>query len=219
MIITFFGPVGVGKTTVLARYAFWEHIKKKFGKSQYREVLANLPCKHTKYFCKSDIGVKDTSGCLILWDEIAIDLNNRAYKDMKQNLIEHLKLHRHYKEDIYIFSQSYDDMDITLRRLSNRFYLLKRCTIWPHFVKALRITKTISIDEKTHEITDAYQFDHWLVRWLTTKRYYMPLYWHMFDSWTAPPLKKWEFTEKNESNKLDTKDLKSDKLDSKNGKA
>ena len=135
-----------------------------------------------------DLGSTDMSDSLILCDEMGVDWNNRRFKDLTDDTIRFLKYHRKYHSDIIGFSQSYIDMDVTIRRLSTRMYLLKRCWFWPWCTKALRITKTISIDDNTHDIVDAYQFDNLFIRLFTTKRFYMPLYWHMFDSWDAPKL-------------------------------
>lgn len=190
MITIYFAPPGVGKTTLAARFVFWEWVRSKFHRNKYSRVLCNFPCIHSYEFDTDMIGSVDMSDSLILIDEIGISMNNRKWADMSQDMIKHLKLHRHYKEDIIGFSQSYQDMDITVKRLATEYRLLKKCWFWPYTVKALRITKTISIDDNTHEIVDAYQFDPWYIRFFTTKRYYLPLYWHMFDSWEAPKLPK-----------------------------
>lgn len=195
MIKIYFAPPGVGKTTLAARFVFWEWIRSKLHRNRYKRVLCNFPCAHSFEFDTKQIGFVDMSESLVLIDEIGIDMNNRNWANMPQETIRALKLHRHYKIDIIGFSQSYMDMDTTIKRMATEYRLLKKCWLWPFTVKALRITKTISIDDNTHDIVDAYQFDPWYIRWLTTKRYYMPLYWHMFDSWNAPKLPKAVFKE------------------------
>lgn len=193
MISIYFAPPRTGKTTFLARIALIEHIKKKIGISNYVKVFANFPCKYTYQFDPyNDFGVYDMTdeangNVLILWDEIGISLNNRAYKLMSQSTIEAFKLHGHRHQDIIGCSQDYNDCDITVRRLATEFRLLKRCWFWPNMGKALRIHKSVGISEEK-EIIDAYQFDPLPIRIFTTRRFYMPLYWHMFDSWECKKL-------------------------------
>ena len=197
MITIYFAPPGVGKTTILSRYSLWNYILSKFHLNRYNKVFSNFPCKYSWKFDKEDIG-KYSLGSeteqpnLILLDESSIEFNNRDYKTMEKVQRDHFKLHRHYKEDWIIASQSYDDMDVTLRRLCDTMYLLKRCTILPYHVKAIRIRKFVQVDDEHHTIVDGYQFDPWYLRPFTTKRFYLPFYWHMFDSWDAPhlPFKK-----------------------------
>lgn len=198
MITIYFAPPGVGKSTLAARFAMLEHIRSKLGISRYDRVYCNFPCKYTYQFDIDDYGKFNTGGSdkgsLILIDEIGICHNNRDWKSLSKETRDHYKLHRHYKEaDIIGFSQSYEDMDTTVRRLCTRMYLLRKCTILPYHVKALRITKQVTIDDERHEIVDGYSFDPWWLRWLTTKRYYLPFYWHMFDSWSCPQLPDKEF--------------------------
>ena len=106
----FFGVPGSGKTTLAAKFV---HDNLKHG----IKTFSNVPIKGALLFETSDLGVYDISdGCMVL-DEAGIAFNNRKFKTLSQSTIEWLKLHRHYGiRDIYVFSQSYDDMDITLRR-------------------------------------------------------------------------------------------------------
>lgn len=193
MITIYFAPPRTGKTTFAARIAFWEHIKSKFGLSHYKRIYANFPCKYTYFFNpyedfgKYNMCEEDGSNTLILWDEIGISLNNRAYKTLSQATIEAFKIHGHRHQDIIGLSQDYSDCDITVRRLATEFRLLRRCWFWPNTCKALRIKKSVGISEDK-DIIDAYEFDPLPVRIFTTRRFYMPLYWHMFDSWEAPKL-------------------------------
>lgn len=193
MISIYFAPPRTGKTTFLARIALREHIKKKLGISNYDRVFANFPCKYTYEFDPyTDFGAFDMSNSLILWDEIGISLNNRAYKTMSQATIEAFKIHGHRHQDIIGCSQSFCDCDITVRRLATEFRLLQKCWFWPNMGKALRIIKNVGISDD-QDIIDAYKFDPLPVRLLTTRRFYMPLYWGMFDSWEARKLPHKEF--------------------------
>lgn len=194
MITVYYGPPGVGKTTVLARYAFCNFIRSKLHLPCYPRVFCNYPMKHTYQFSKKDFGVYDMSDSLILIDESSIDYNNRKFKDLPMSTIEHAKTARHYKEDIIMCSQAFNDTDVTFTRLATRYYLLRKSKI-PNHIKALRITKAADIDKDTHQPIDGYTFDFWLLRLFTTRRFYAPLYWHMFDSWECKklPTKKFKY--------------------------
>lgn len=198
MITVFFAPPGVGKTSLAARFAWWEWFRSKFHRNKYWRVYANFPLKHTYTFEKSDIGIFDFSSSddeddvLNLLDEAGIDFNSRRFKEMTDQQIQHFKEHRHYREDWYVFSQSFD-VDKVIRDLTPRLYYLKKCLIWPYTIKALRIHKSLVVDKEQKQLLDGYEFDPWFLRIFTTRRYYLPPYWGMFDSWNKRPLKFKEF--------------------------
>lgn len=192
MITIFFAPPGAGKSTFCARFAWWNWFLKKFKLNTYERVLCNFPVKHTYLFEKDDIGVFDLSDgkktTLVLLDEVSVEFHARMYKSLQAYQIEHFKKHRKYHEDFIIFSQVFDDMDKVLRDLAPRLYYIKKSLFFPFTVKALRLRKSIMVDKDKHQVIDGYEFDPWYLRWLTTKRCYLPFYWGMFDSWDAPDL-------------------------------
>ena len=203
MITIYFGSPGVGKSTLLARFAFWNWVRSKLPKRfhKYDRVMSNYPISHTYLFEKSDIGKYDlTMGgsdrkekTLVLFDEAGVDFNARAYKQLLDFQNEHFRKHRKYREDWIVCSQVFNDMDKCIRDLSPRLFYLKRCTFWPYTVKALRLKKSCTVDDTSHQIIDGYEFDHWFIRIFTTRRFYMPFYWGMFESWDAPDLPYKEF--------------------------
>lgn len=189
----FFGLPGSGKTTFAA------HIAKRDLKRK-KPVWSNVPIIGTyKINVKSDLGKYNISGGRLIVDEAGIDYNNRQLSGkhaMKLEQIEWWKLIRHYKMTADIYSQSYNDMDVTLRRLAEGLYIVKRSAI-PYFVVIRRISRKIDIDELQHVPIDMYYFD-WPV--IGTWRCFMPSVWKMFDSFDAPklPKKDWcMYTKKN----------------------
>lgn len=172
----YFGVPGSGKTTYAAKIAY-RNIKKGV------KTYSNVPILGTYLFDVSDIGRYDFSDADMIIDEASIEYNNRAYKTMSKDAIKWFKLYRHYGiRNIYIFSQSYDDMDITLRRLSDVMYLVKRSLI-PACFRIRRIGVKISIDKETHQIADTYHWQGIIPRYFCGSRY-----WYMFNSWSAPEL-------------------------------
>lgn len=206
----YFGVPGAGKTTYaayLSRECFRESIVirlcKRFpsrlsswilnGKSWKRKipVWSNVPIAGTyKLNAREDIGVYDISCGKMIIDEAGVEFNNRDYKAFPKAAIKFFKYHRHCKVSVDVFSQSFDDMDVTIRRLAQNFYVVKRSLI-PYMVVIKRITRKVGIDENTHQITDCYSFG---LPILDTKRIWCPPLWKMFDSYDYDPLppKEWK---------------------------
>lgn len=189
----FFGLPGSGKTTFAA------HIAKRDLKNK-KPVWSNVPILGTyKFNVKSDLGYYNISGGRLIVDEAGIDYNNRQFSNkhgMKQEQIEWWKLIRHYKMTADIYSQSYNDMDVTLRRLAEGLYIVKRSVI-PYFIVIRRISRKIDIDELQHVPVDMYYFDFPVIG---TWRCFMPTVWNLFDSFDTPKLpdKNWAmYTSKN----------------------
>lgn len=174
-VIVYFGVPGSGKTTLAAKIAY-KNAKKGI------KTYSNVPILGTHLISSSDIGKVDISNGDLILDEAAIDFNNRSYKTMPKCSIEWFKLHRHYGiGTIHVFSQSYEDMDITLRRLQTSMYRITR-TMIPGIFMARCISVVIDIDRDTKQITEHH-------KWSGLPRFHAGYkYWHMFDSYAAPEL-------------------------------
>lgn len=178
-VVIYFGVPGSGKTTLAAKIAY-QNARRGI------KTYSNVPVMGTLLISSSDIGKIDISDGDLILDEAAIDFNNRSYKTMPKQAIEWFKLHRHYGiGTIHVFSQSYEDMDITLRRLQTVMFRISR-TLIPGVFMARRISVVIAIDKDTHQITEHH-------RWSGLPRLYCGYrYWPMFDSYDAPPLPQTE---------------------------
>jgi hypothetical protein len=175
-----FANIGTGKTTLITKIAIDEQKKIAKGKSKYKYIVSNAQISGVTYV--SDIrsllkkgALRDT---LILIDEGSIEYNNR-----KMNLTDleilYLKLIRHYHCGITVLSQSYDDIDVTLRRLYTKLYILRKL---PFFTLIQPIKKKVGIDEQTKQIIDQYRFE-WFFSW---RLFCRPKYYKYFDSWWVP---------------------------------
>lgn len=177
----FFGAPGSGKSTHAARIAY-------LYASKGIQVYSNVDIVGVTRIDSSLLGKFYIGDGVLILDEAGIDFNNRlamskSSKAMSQDAIQFFKLYRHYGiTDIYLYSQSYEDFDVTLRRLADELYLVKR-SVLPKTISYKRIFMKIGIDENTHQIIDKYYF-----RILSTKRFYAPPYWALFDSWQCPDL-------------------------------
>lgn len=168
MISVYFGSPGSGKTTMAVRELY------KLRKL-YRYTFANFGCSCCTG--KDDINLAGLGNwtfpenSYIAIDEAGIEYNNRKFKTLSQGTIEWYKLHRHYKCDLSIWSQSWDDMDITLRRLADRLYYIKK--LGP-FTLIRRVYKRVTVDKQSQQIIDGYKMVSML--WLLLK----PLYFVSF---------------------------------------
>lgn len=179
----YFGVPGSGKTTHAAKIVL-DNLKHGI------PTFSNVPIKGSFFVQSSDIGSVNISGGDLILDEASIEYNNRKFKSLSQSVIQWFKLYRHYGvRHIYVYSQSYEDMDITLRRLADRYFLIKR-TLFPCLSLVRPIHVRIGIDEVSKQIIDEYRYD------LLPSFLWLPRYWSMFDSWDAPvlPERDWACT-------------------------
>lgn len=195
MIRVFFGNPGCGKTTTACKML-------KKSKKRYKRLFANFNVsdKIATQCDLTDLG-KWTfpERSYIVVDEAGIEYNNRKYKTLPQHTISWFKLHRHFRCDVDVLSQSWDDMDITIRRLADQLWYMKK--IGP-FTMLRRVYKTVTIDENTHQIIDGYRMTKgiWLLlqplrllglsfffpQLKSWRLCFRPLYYRYFDSWDTP---------------------------------
>ena len=206
----YFGVPGSGKTTFaayLTKWALHENAIIRFCrknqnfitlpilKSKYLKrripVYSNVPITGAfKLDAKADIGNYMIKNAKVIIDEAGIEYNNRNYKSFPPESIYFYKYHRHYQVSVDVFSQSYEDMDVTLRRLAQNFYVVRRSLI-PFCIVARRIRRHVGVDEQTKQITDLYAMGLPL---LDTKRIFSPPLWKLFNSYSRKelPQKQWE---------------------------
>lgn len=175
-----FGYCGSGKSTYLCSLA-------RKGLKRGLKVYSNIPIKGCYMFNPiNDLGrynLNDSpDDCLILWDEAGVSANNRQWKNFPKEAIAFLNQHRHYHCQIFIFSQTYNNIDISLRNLCQDVHFIRRGIFGFSTITIL----SRCIDIINGEITDSYQplkFKHLLFR---------PLYYKYFDSYVqnVPMLKK-----------------------------
>lgn len=179
MITVYFGSPGSGKTTMAVR----EICK---AKKHYKYTFANFGCKCCSG--KDDVSLDGLGtwtfppNSYIAIDEAGIEYNNRKYKSLDQSTIKWFKLHRHYKCDVSVWSQSWDDMDITIRRLADRLYYIRK--VGP-FTLIRRVYKRVTVDKTTQQIIDGYKMVNML--WLLFK----PLYYLSYALFGAGFALKW----------------------------
>lgn len=211
VVNVYFGVPGSGKTTFAAylakqaaktswviklakkypcKFSDWL-IASRFFRRSY-PVYSNVPITGTyKLEPHDDIGkVMIVDGKVII-DEAGIEYNNRNFKAFPSDAIYWYKYHRHYECSVDIFSQSYEDMDITLRRLAQNYYVVKRSLLPGKWIVVKKIRRKVGIDENTHQIIDKYYFG---LPFIDTKWIYSRPLWKLFNSFSRKQLpdKEWE---------------------------
>lgn len=147
MIRMFFGSPGCGKTTFAVKM-----LRHHRG---YR--YSNFECAGADEVDIKEIGKswRPRERSYIAIDEAGIEFNNRKFKTFPEHLIRFMKLHRHYNCNIDVFSQSWEDTDVTIRRLCDQLWYVQK--IGP-FSIARRVNKRVCVDDQTQQIIDGYRF-------------------------------------------------------------
>lgn len=161
MITCYFGVPGVGKTTIATRIAQKELKRIRRGKSQYDYVLTNFACKGCHRVTFQDIGRMDIQNCLIIFDEITLDADNRNFKSFAKESVEGFVLHRHYFNDIIVLTQYYQMVDVKIRNLTQRLYIMTKSYVLP-ISKYKQVFRTYVINEHTQELVMGYRFANWI---------------------------------------------------------
>ena len=104
MIRCIFGLPGSGKSTYLARIAR-QNIRRGV------KVYSNFFIAGTYTLDFDRLGLDDYSDCVMLIDEISLFCDSRDWKKFTPAAKYFFTNHRHYNVDIYVCSQSYEDMD------------------------------------------------------------------------------------------------------------
>lgn len=206
----YFGVPGSGKTTFAAylakqmakqsRIITWAQkhpgkFSEKLLASKYFKravpVYSNVPITGAyKLDPQQDIGKVMISEGKVIIDEAGIEYNNRNFKRFPPDAIYWYKYHRHYECSVDVFSQSYEDMDITLRRLAQNYFVVKK-SLLPFFIVCKRIRRKVGIDDMTHQIIDKYYFGFPII---DSKWVFSPPLWKLFNSYSRRemPKKDWE---------------------------
>lgn len=137
-----FCPPGGGKTTLasdLVRKIM--HDAENAGK----KVYSNVPIIGAYRFDIEDLGKYELKDCVLIIDEAGAKLSNRNWQhNLNMAQITTLKLHRHLNIDVWLFSQSYGDVDNKFRELTTGLYMLKKSRI-PFRVNAKAIQKDVDL--------------------------------------------------------------------------
>lgn len=152
-LIMVFGKKGSGKTTLLTKFAL-RALKKG------HPVYATIDIPGCVKFNVDDIGFKSfPPGSFIFIDEVGMIWDNRDYKKFKPEVRDYFKLQRHYRNTVYLFSQTFD-VDVKLRNLTDAMYLCTCHFGWLSMARRIRRMITIVNPQGDSEsrIADSMEF-------------------------------------------------------------
>lgn len=190
MFRLFFGSPGCGKTTYACKLL-------KDNSSKYKHVFANFNTSICPTVNLNSLGTWTfPEDSYIVIDEAGIEYNNRKFKSLPQCTIEWFKLHRHYKCDVDFISQSWEDVDITVRRLVDEVWYIRK--VGPLSI-CRKVFKRIVVDKKPDakygDIVEGYTFAKTfpllIMHLIYGKRFifvWRPLYYKYFDTYSCPRL-------------------------------
>lgn len=138
-----FCPPGGGKTTLAA-----DLVRKVMTDSnrKNKEIYSNVPIVGAKRLDVKDIGHYYLHDCVIIIDEAGGELSNRNWQhNLDLDQIKTLKLHRHLNIDIWLFSQTHNDVDNKFRDLTTGLYMLKPSDFIPFRINAKAIKKEVDL--------------------------------------------------------------------------
>lgn len=206
----YFGVPGSGKTTIAAyltrqslrdgwvirlcrRWSDFPLCRRILAGKHFRRatpVYSNVPIIGAfQLDVKADIGHYMIDDARIIIDEAGIEYNNRNFKSFSPEAIYFYKMHRHYETSVDVFSQSYEDMDVTLRRLAQNFFVVHRSLV-PFCITYRLIWRKVEPDKNTHQMGDLYYLGRPVV---DTRRVFCPPLWRMFNTYSRRelPRKEW----------------------------
>lgn len=191
-----FGKKGSGKTTYLAKLAY-NFVKKGV------VVYTNVPLKIDGVRYCNPLDIKDHTidpYGVLLWDETNLDVDNRSWKSTDKGLIEYMRLLRHYKINVYMFSQTFD-VDKKLRDLADYLYICKKFA--RVFTVLRRVDKYLDVRQAGSEgsnsdssaIVENYRFTSFLVS--PPQIAFIPHWSKLFNSFETPFRDKIKYKEGN----------------------
>lgn len=192
-LIMVFGKKGSGKSTFITKTAL-QYIKKGY------TVYSTIYVPGARIFNVDDIGkCQFEPESIIFIDEVGMIWDNRQYKNFRNDVRDWFKLQRHYRNTVYLFSQTFD-IDIKLRNLCDAMYLLKN-----HFgilSVARRIRRSIVIVSPSGDcesrIADNLEFEPLILQLFGYKSIiftWIPNWVKYFDSFEAPELAHMTYTQ------------------------
>lgn len=192
MITTYFGLPGCGKTTKFVQLAVKESRLIDRGKSRYKYIVGNIDLVNVPHYNKINFQTLGKIGypdALVLIDEASLECDSRDFKNFARHTLEYFLLHRHWNNDVHLFSQQWNGIDLKIRAITNKVVYLHKSPILRFLTRETTIRYGVVIpkigENKGGEICMGY-FDPGPVAKFFEPRFIRCPYYKYFDSWTRP---------------------------------
>lgn len=185
-LVMVFGKKGSGKTTLLAKLALRELARGK-------PVYTTVPVPGCCLFDVAEVGsCSFPPGSAVFIDEVGMVWDNRDFKRFRPEVRDWFKLQRHYRNKVYLFSQTFD-IDVKLRNLTDAMYLCTCHFGWLSVARRIRRMITIVNPQGDSEsrIADSMEFvPLWQILFGagSLRLTFIPRWAKYFDSHEAPAL-------------------------------
>lgn len=157
------------------------------------KVFSNVEIFGCYRFNPEDFGfVQFPPNSVILIDEVSLIWDNRNFKAFKPEVARYLRLMRHYKNIVFMFSQNFD-VDKKIRDLCDQMYLASNIFGFISVARKIKKTPTLHQPESDSSgsrssegfITEDYTF-YPPTEWIWT---YIPRYIKFFNSFEIDPMR------------------------------
>ncbi|WP_160358922.1 zonular occludens toxin domain-containing protein [Clostridium chromiireducens] len=172
------GKAGSGKSTLIA------HLVQNANKKK-RKVYCNHHVLGATKIDHTWLGKYMLENCTIIIDEAQICFDNRDFKSFTKELKFFFSNYRHFQADIYVVSQSWDDLDIKIRRQAKKIYIMQNSFI-PFTILLQRIKMKFGVNEDKTDIVTQFGTSIIPILGWTLKLNFTV--WHYFDSYSKPTL-------------------------------
>lgn len=198
-----FGLPGCGKSTDIAaqayKFIYGTRLERLFKIKRYKNVYCNIDLAIDGVI-KIDndcVGKYMLEDCAIIIDEATLFADSRGWKVFDEHKKSFFLTHRHYRADVYLYTQRWDAVDLRIKSVVDRvYYMYKTPIMGMWYSKCYRIPYGIIIpdakkgtSEKLGEIIQGYRKPSFIIR-MFARRIYRPKYYKYFDSFEVKQLPK-----------------------------
>lgn len=151
----FFGRKGCGKSSTLQKLAQKYHKK---GWTVYSDIGNTMQSFVHQIDCRKLYQYQFPENSVILIDEINLLWDNRDFRSFPKELQKMLRLQRHRKIKLIMFSQTYD-CDLKIRNLADHLYLCNKfLRVWTVCTAYVKRPVVLSSEQTTTEARMADDF-------------------------------------------------------------
>lgn len=185
-----FGKKGSGKSTYMTKLAYKYH-------KQGRQIFSNCDVVYATKIDVQELGrFVPPPEAVLLIDEVGMIWDNRNFKNFRNDVRDYFKLQRHYRNIVYLFSQTFD-IDIKLRTLTDAMFLVTSPLPFLSIVRRIKrkIVLVQPVADAEGRIADSLEFvPFWMSLFgaHSLQLTWIPRWINNFDSFSTSELPCWQ---------------------------